>query len=325
MTYTTAKVRTWTRLSDNDGLVFDSEYDRVFGNVREMMDGLAKSADYTILAGDEVGIIRVTNAVTKETTKAFSAATPSVVSDVAHGLVTGDTIVVSGSTVPAEIGDRHYTVTRITDDTFSLDNTVNAGGGGGNLDWRKDVTITLPAAASHDDNIYTVMKVDANEGAVILTDGSTDYLLEGQYDFVTVKSDGTAWQEIGVDRRKGRASAKELRTYMFNDTDFLEKAGLFSAGSSGTVVFPELPDETVAILVDVKISAVAAETFISLDVRPLTGDGPAVAFELKDADSDAKTLSGFIIVSTTRNTVFYTTRAGTTVNWFNIAGYMVEK
>jgi hypothetical protein len=115
--------------------------------------------------------------------------------------------------VPAEIKDGHYTVTWIDAGTFSLDNTFNAGGGGGNLDWRKDIKITLPAAASHDDNIYTVMKVDANEGAVDVfdNDGTKHYYLLETNAYVTLKSDGTNWilvNTLPVEQRIG--SSKNL-------------------------------------------------------------------------------------------------------------------
>lgn len=267
MSYTTGKVRTWSRVSDNDGIVFNNEYDRAYANIREMMDGLAKSADYTIQAADEVGLIRATNAVTKETTKAFSAATPSVVSDVGHGLVTGDTIVVSGSTVESEIGNIHYTVTKITNDTFSLDNTVNAAGGGGNLDWRKDITITLPAATDTD-NIYTIMKVDANEGAVHVTDGTADYYLYSQGDWVQVKADGTNWIEIFRKVTELIASTvKVAREYTITTSglDIGSRVDAAGAAAFATILIPELPQNTMEILVYLNLTDATGATTIGVD------------------------------------------------------------
>jgi len=267
MTYNPAQVRTWDLTSDNDGTVLNSEFARVYQNISEMMLGIAKSVDYTILAADKAGLVRVTNANTKETTKAFSAATPSVVSDVAHGLVTGDTIVVSGSTVAGEIGNIHYTVTRINDDTFSLDGTVNAGGGGGNLDWRKDVTITLPAAADTD-NIYTVMKVDANEGAVMITDGSTDYFLYGQYDSIKFKSDGTNWIHVDPLLRGGVSQVRSqvVTEYVIADIGIDIQAKLDAVGVvASDVAITQLPQNTVEILLYIKFSDVVGGTTISMD------------------------------------------------------------
>lgn len=272
MSYDKTPTRVWALTSDNSGVVLNTEFRRIDANISEMMDGLAKSDAYLIDAADKIGIVRVTNAITKETTKAFSAATPSVVSDVAHGLVNGDTIMVSGSTVPAEIGNVHYTVTRITDDTFSLDGTVNAAGGGGNLDWRKDAVITLPAAASHTDNEYTVMKVDANEGAVALTDGSTKYFMFGQNDIVKVKSDGTNWIKIDTVPRGGIALAEQVKEYVL--TTPLDVTGRFAGigGAFANFMIPELPQDTVAVtLIHQLTNNGDASTTVGIDVSTSTG------------------------------------------------------
>lgn len=282
MTYTPAATRTWTRLSDNDGLVFNVEYRRIDANISEMMDGLDKSADYTILAGDKIGLLRVTNAVTKETTKAFSAATPSVVSDVTHGLVTGDTIVVSGSTVETEVGNIHYTVIRINDDTFSLNGTVNAGGGGGNLDWRKDVEITLPAAASHTDNIYTVMKVDANEGAVKVTDGTKNYFLQGENEIVTLKSDGTDWIEIDLRYTDNSTEAtQQVVAEHVLGADGLDYTATFNAvgvGAAEFVKITQLPQNTIEVLIGLELSLGGAESEIGMDFSLVGVDAQNISF-----------------------------------------------
>lgn len=207
MGYTVAQVRTWTRLSDNDGVVFNSEFARLYGNVSTLLDGLAKTADYTVLVADNKGLVRVTNSIAQVAGKAFSVASPTVISSVGHGLVTGNKVVVSASSVQGEVQNGLYTVTRINDDTFSIpiDNTA---GGGGTLTYRDSVVITMPAAASSTDREVQVMKVDANEGAVVATDGSTEYDLTAQNQNVKLKSDGTNWIEVAP-------RTLETRDYIF--------------------------------------------------------------------------------------------------------------
>lgn len=330
MSYTTGKVRAWSRASDNDGIVFNNEYDRAYANIREMMDGLAKSADYTIQAADEVGLIRATNAVTKETTKAFSAATPSVVSDVGHGLVTGDTIVVSGSTVESEIGNIHYTVTKITNDTFSLDNTVNAAGGGGNLDWRKDITITLPAATDTD-NIYTIMKVDANEGAVHVTDGTADYYLYSQGDWVQVKADGTNWIEIFRKVTELVANTTKLvREFLFTDGNVIDLTGRDpAAGAAGTVLIPELPQNTVAVLLSMQVVAAVGKGTATALFKKSSGGTDSQNYGIV-AQADAGGIPGATLattgwVLTSGNSFYQSNSASASTSVLDVLGYKVEE
>lgn len=69
-----------------------------------------------------------TGAITGVTTAA-----PPVVTDVAHGLSTGDKVRITGTGGTTEINDRVYTITRVGADTFSLDGeeTTNAYTAGG--------------------------------------------------------------------------------------------------------------------------------------------------------------------------------------------------
>lgn len=61
-------------------------------------------------------------------------------------------------------------------------------------------TITLPPASSVTGRIYTVKKVDASANAVTIDptgtetiDGASTATISGQYDSLTMQSDGTRW------------------------------------------------------------------------------------------------------------------------------------
>lgn len=328
MTYDTTATRTWTRLSDNDGLVFDVEYRRIDANISEMMDGLAKAVDYTILAADNIGLIRATNSLTKTAGQAFSAATPSVVSDLAHGLVTGDGITVSASSAEDEIGNIHYIVTRINDDTFSLDGTVNAGGGGGTLDWRKDLVITLPAAASHTDNFYTVEKVDANEGAVNATDGSNEYFLERQGDKITLKSDGTNWiVEATYIRALVVPDFKKVRSYTVDDTDnSLNIQARFPAGGAAAAVYiPELPQNTISITAAYKGVNTVGITF-GAHFKSAVGSANPSDIDIRVTNTGGTgNISGTVKILTLGNSFYLTMDANCDFsNGFRIISFEVE-
>ena len=63
-----------------------------------------------------------------------------------------------------------------------------------------DITITLPAAASHAWWIYNIKRMDATAWNTIidgnageLVEGAATITLTGQYDSVTIQCDGTGW------------------------------------------------------------------------------------------------------------------------------------
>src|SRR5277367_1641421 len=67
------------------------------------------------------------------------------------------------------------------------------------------IVLTLPAAAAYPGRIITVMKTDATVGTVTLApfsgvinspSGSGNYILSGQYQYVTAHSDSVNWNVI---------------------------------------------------------------------------------------------------------------------------------
>lgn len=75
----------------------------------------------------------------------------------------------------------------------STDNTILADATSG------DITMTLPAAASHSGRVYTVKKINASNNVIIdansseTIDGTTTKTLSGQWDSLTFQSNGTNW------------------------------------------------------------------------------------------------------------------------------------
>lgn len=65
------------------------------------------------------------------------------------------------------------------------------------------ITVNLPAAAGANGRIYNVKKIDSSANAVTLDasgtetiDGALTFVLQNQYDSVSVQSDGTNWYII---------------------------------------------------------------------------------------------------------------------------------
>jgi hypothetical protein len=91
------------------------------------------------------------------------------------------------TSAPISTKSSNYTLT--TADGTIL---VNAASGG--------ITITLPAAASAAESIFTIKKKDVTSNVVTvdangveLIDGSTTYTLSTQYEAIKIQSDGSAW------------------------------------------------------------------------------------------------------------------------------------
>jgi len=66
------------------------------------------------------------------------------------------------------------------------------------------ITITLPAASSHKNRVYTLKKIDSSANKVTIDANSTETIdgeetieLKTQYTYVTIVSDGTEWFIIG--------------------------------------------------------------------------------------------------------------------------------
>lgn len=92
---------------------------------------------------------------------------------------------------PLSLATRAITGNRTLDAT---DYTILADATGGNI------TVTLPAAASHSGRVYNVKKTDSNANTVTLDgnasetiDGATTYALSAQYEALTIQSDGSNW------------------------------------------------------------------------------------------------------------------------------------
>jgi hypothetical protein len=287
------QVRTWSKTSDNDGDVFQSEFARLYANVASMRTGLAKSADYTILNTDNAGLIEASNGVAAVTGKTFNTANPVNVASVGHGLVTGDSVVVQNSSAETEVGELHYVVTRVDDDNFTLDNVDNSAGAGGTLDWIKDVKITLPTASAQEDQVYEVMKVDAaTTGAIRVTDGSTEYYIEAQYESKKFKSDGTNWIEFDPTIKQPIAmttgtSIQVLDEYIVTSpvAGINITAALNAATSVTDIIIPQLPENTVAILLHLQISAGGATNVIGVSFDP----SGAASEEVAVAENDSST------------------------------------
>lgn len=61
-----------------------------------------------------------------------------------------------------------------------------------------NITITLPSASDYTGYYFTIKRVDNSANSVNITstdniDGQSGILLTGQYDYITVISDGTTW------------------------------------------------------------------------------------------------------------------------------------
>ena len=64
-----------------------------------------------------------------------------------------------------------------------------------------NITITLPSASEYTGYYFTIKRVDNSANLVNITstdniDGQSGVLLTGQYDYITVISDGTTWHII---------------------------------------------------------------------------------------------------------------------------------
>lgn len=104
-------------------------------------------------------------------------ATPIVITKAAHGLVTGDTVVITGHTTNTN-ANGNWEVTKIDDNTFSLDGSVGNGVGGATGTFRKVNCCRVMLATAVN---KTIQKCDFQAGAwtasanVTSTIDTTDY------------------------------------------------------------------------------------------------------------------------------------------------------
>lgn len=177
-------------------------------------------------------------------------AEPIVVTDASHGLVTGDRVTISGhATNTAANGT--WTVTRVTANTFSLDDSVGNGVGGGTGCWAKisaaavltqdaevvnitvdtdgggDAAMTLKlwgsdseeppdaGAAQSASNIYDfVDMIDTEDGASI--DGDTGFVVAGADDHRHFEANVNGKRWMGIIATAGTAGEVTVKMRTFN-------------------------------------------------------------------------------------------------------------
>lgn len=177
-------------------------------------------------------------------------ATPIVVTDVAHGLVTGDKVtIISHATNTAANGT--WTVTKVSADEFSLDDSVGNGVGVGTGSWAKMQT---PAVFTQDAEVVSI-SIDTDGGADAaftlklwasdqedFPDAAEAQSASNQYDFVDMidKEDGAS---IDGDTGFVVATADDHRHFEANVNGARWMGILATAGTAGeaTVMFRLTP------------------------------------------------------------------------------------
>ena len=109
--------------------------------------------------------------------------------------------------------------------TLSADNylvIIDASNGG--------VTLTLPAASSYNERIYTIKKKDSSANKVIIDANSTETIdgeetieLKTQYTYVTIICDGTEWFIIGGEYVKMEDTLEDVLDEQEKHTEVLDK------------------------------------------------------------------------------------------------------
>lgn len=131
-------------------------------------------------------------------------ATPIVVTDTSHGLVTGDKVIINGHTTNTNANGL-WTITKVNDNSFSLDGSTATGGGAGGATgvWAQ---VVQPQILVNDaESISVTIDTDGGgDAAMTLKFWSSDQIeppdpgapqsASNQYDFVDMidKEDGTS-------------------------------------------------------------------------------------------------------------------------------------
>jgi hypothetical protein len=147
--------------------------------------------------GGTVTNVSVTTANGFSGTVATSTSTPAItLQTTVTGILKGN-----GTAVSAASAGTDYAIpitrTLITSDTTLTTQTYVAVDATSSV-----VTITLPAAASNTNKIYTIKKIDSTNSVVIdpngseTIDGSSTITLTTQWDMIKIISNGTNWEEI---------------------------------------------------------------------------------------------------------------------------------
>jgi hypothetical protein len=114
-----------------------------------------------------------------------------------------------------------------------------------------DKTVTLPTVADNDGRIVTVKKVDSDVGNVIVAsegsetiDGSTsDTILSGQYDSVTLQSNGAQWLVLNSVKEDALIAAKSA-DYTILDGDGYGTVEVTTSTSTITITLPAVANNT---------------------------------------------------------------------------------
>lgn len=177
-------------------------------------------------------------------------ATPIVVTDASHGLVTGDKVtIISHATNTAANGT--WTVTRVSANEFSLDGSVGNGAGGGTGSWAK---MKVPHVFTQDAEVVSISIDTDGGGDAAFTlklwasdqenppDAAEAQSASNQYDFVDMidKEDGAS---IDGDTGFAVATADDHRHYEANVNGARWMGILATAGTAGeaTVKFRLTP------------------------------------------------------------------------------------
>lgn len=169
-------------------------------------------------------------------------ASPIVVTDASHGLVTGDFVtIISHATNTAANGT--WQVTKVTDNTFSLDGSVGNGVGGGTGTWAKiksagvlvedaeSVSVTFDTDGGGDAAFTIKFWVSDQEDC---PDPALAQSVTNQYDFVDVvdKEDGAS---IDGDTGVAVATADDHRQFEVNVSHARWFGVLATAGTAGEI------------------------------------------------------------------------------------------
>lgn len=167
-------------------------------------------------------------------------ASPIVVTDVAHGLVTGDQVTINGHATNTSANGL-WTVTRVSANTFSLDSSVGVGTGGGTGAWAQIQNPTILTADA--DSVSVTIDTDGGGDAAftlkIWSSDQTDPPNPGapataanQYDFIDMidKEDGAS---IDGDTGFVVATADDHRQFDANINSARWMGVLATAGTAG--------------------------------------------------------------------------------------------
>jgi hypothetical protein len=169
-------------------------------------------------------------------------ASPIVITDAAHGLATGDTVTIISHAVNTAANGT-WTVTRVSANEFSLDDSTGNGIGAGTGSWAK---MTAPAIFIQDAETVSITVDTDGGGDAAMTlklwtsdqeeapDAALAQSASNQYDFVDMidKEDGAS---IDGDTGFAVAAADDHRQFVLNDSGSRWAGIIATAGTAGEV------------------------------------------------------------------------------------------